>query len=387
MKYYKSKTDNRRKLRNLRIAALPDKERKRYKLKIALSALGVVLFFVLLTAILILAKSMRNLIDNKILASVLSVITYILLIPLPAVVSIGLVSLVYNKIPEVQLPPVTSEMIASANQNKIGFYNLSDDFIITKCYDSSQADVVNRDVIISYVCGKIKITNDFYHSISDFGCYEYDLNEIEPKNIKDGNLIKTEINSFGRRFVFGHQAKTFIEKCGQADYGKKPLLQKALLLSKEKRHAEAFEIYAELYKKDASATNCFNLMQCAVYCDKRDIEKQTFERLKNYVPKKKEPMELSGSFVRYYYALALCDNKRNAEAVEFLDYLIDVISHYNVTDSTFLYIRGVPNAGMLLDLIEKTFIIDDSKTEEYKKKLFSVIDNETKEELKANGIS
>lgn len=217
MKYYKNKTDNRRRLNKKRVAALPDKERKRYKLKIALSALGVVLFFVLLTAMLILAKSMRNLIDNKILASVLSVIAYILLIPLPAAVSIGIVSLVYNKIPEVQLPPVTSEMIASANQNKIAFYNLSDDYIITKCYDSSQADVINRDVIISYVCGKIKITNDFYHSIFDFGCYEYDINEIEPKNIKDGNLIKTEINSFGRRFVFGHQAKTFIEKCNQAE--------------------------------------------------------------------------------------------------------------------------------------------------------------------------
>ena len=98
-------------------------------------------------------------------------------------------------------------------------------------------------------------------------------------------------------------------------------------------------------------------------------------------------MELSGSFVRYYYALALCDNKRNAEAVEFLDYLIDLLSHYDVTDPTFLYLRGVPNAGMLLNLIEKTFILDDGKTEEYKKRLFSSIDNETKEELKANGIS
>ena len=60
-----------------------------------------------------------------------------------------------------------------------------------------------------------------------------------------------------------------------------------------------------------------------------------------------------------------------------LHYLIDVISHYKITDPTFLFIRGVPSAQLVYELIKKTFINDDKLLRIYKEKLMSVLDNDT----------
>ena len=119
-------------------------------------------------------------------------------------------------------------------------------------------------------------------------------------------------------------------------------LQQALILSRNGKHVQAYPMFEKLYLKNSNATNTFNLFQCAVYCGKTEVENQLYEKLKCYSPNpKKEPMELSGCFVRYSYAYILCDVGRSREAIEIIDYLIDVISHYKITDPTFLYIRGI----------------------------------------------
>ena len=156
-------------------------------------------------------------------------------------------------------------------------------------------------------------------------------------------------------------------------------LQQALSLSREGKHIEAYPIFERLYYKQRNATNRFNLFQCAVYCGKTEIENKLYEELKCYSPNpKKEPMELSGCFIRYSYAYILCDMGRSREAIEIVDYLIYVISHYKITDPTFLYIRGIPTAQMVYELIKKTFDDDKVQFEEYKIKLVSLLDDDTK---------
>ena len=156
-------------------------------------------------------------------------------------------------------------------------------------------------------------------------------------------------------------------------------LQQALSLSKEGKHIEAYPVFERLYNKQCNATNTFNLFQCAVYCGKTEIENKLYEKLKCYSPNlKKEPIELSGCFVRYSYAWILCNVGRSREAVEIVDYLIDVISHYNITDPTFLYIRGIPTAQMIYELIKKTFVDDEIQLNEYKNRLVSLLDDDTK---------
>ena len=74
----------------------------------------------------------------------------------------------------------------------------------------------------------------------------------------------------------------------------------------------------------------------------------------------------------------LCEVGRSREAVEIVDDLIDVISHYKITDPTFLYIRGIPSAQMVYELIKKTFADDEVQLNEYKTKLVSRLDDDTK---------
>lgn len=157
-------------------------------------------------------------------------------------------------------------------------------------------------------------------------------------------------------------------------------LQQALILSRSGKHVQAYPMFEKLYLKNSNATNTFNLFQCAVYCGKTEVENQLYEKLKCYSPNpKKEPMELSGCFVRYSYAYILCDVGRSREAVEIVDYLIDVISHCEITDPTFLYIRGIPSAQMVYELIKKTFADDEVQLNAYKNKLVSLLDDDTKE--------
>ena len=159
-------------------------------------------------------------------------------------------------------------------------------------------------------------------------------------------------------------------------------LQYAIQLSREKRHAEAYPIFERLYKKESNATNAFNLLQSAVFCGKAEVETRLYERLKNYVPNlKKEPMELSGCFVRLYYGLVLCEVNRGKEAIAIIDYILDVLSHFQITDPTFLYLRGIPPVNMLYDLIQKVFSDEKEKFEEYKAKFISLLDIDTKREF------
>ena len=156
-------------------------------------------------------------------------------------------------------------------------------------------------------------------------------------------------------------------------------LQQALSLSRTGKHMEAYPIFEKLYNNQSNATNAFNLFQCAVYCGKTETENKLYNKLKCYSPNpKKEPMELSGCFVRYSYAYILCDVGRNHEAVEIVDYLLDVLSHYKITDPTFLYIRGIPTAQMIYELIKKTFVDDEIQLNEYKNRLVSLLDEDTK---------
>ncbi len=112
---------------------------------------------------------------------------------------------------------------------------------------------------------------------------------------------------------------------------------------------------------------------------KKEVEEKLYSKLKCYSPNlKKEPMELSGCFVRFYYGMILCEVTRNKEAIEIIDYLIDVISHYNITDPTFLFVRGIPSAQMVYELIKNAFVDDNRKMLEYKNKLLAILDEDTK---------
>lgn len=163
---------------------------------------------------------------------------------------------------------------------------------------------------------------------------------------------------------------------------KEELLNKALTFSSLGKFKEAHEIYHLLYQNEDSTMNAFNLLQTSIHCKDVELEKKLYNELKDNKAKNNEPKELNGPFVRFYYAIILCDNHRNNEAIEIVDYLLSVISEHEVTNSNYLYNRGIPHVGMMRDLIKKVFVNDDKMHEIYKHKLLDAVDEDAKQALK-----
>lgn len=232
----------------------------------------------------------------------------------------------------------------------------------------------------------IKSKNNDYEDNHIYFHYENEYVDCLFSNI---NTTEVNIKTLNIKYPVSFDLLTNIEKINffiecvknnieLIDIRAKSKLQLALDLSKEKKHYDAYPIYEALYNNDKNATNTFNLFQCAVYCGKKEIEEKLYNKLKNYSPNlKKEPQELSGCFVRFYYGLILCEVNRNDEAILIVNYLISIVSNYKITDPTYLYIRGIPSIQMIYELIKKTFENNVEKLLEYKNKLLLIADKNT----------
>lgn len=212
MKYYKHRLSNASKLYKERINELEKKDRINHKISSVLIKITFLIAIAEAVLIIYFAKNMKAFISNEVVAIVISTILWLLLIPFLLFTLIGLISLITRFFPEPTLPRNKAEAYLKVNSNKFKYYGLNDNYIITKCYYSNHLEFINHDVIVCFINNKIKITNDLYHSIDDFGCYEFDTNEIRYFNIKEDNLVKTKIVDNNDVFILGYRAKTFINK-------------------------------------------------------------------------------------------------------------------------------------------------------------------------------
>lgn len=212
MKYYKSNYNSDYKLLKLKIKALSKKDKRNYKISEILyfvSFFILIAEFVLMFLLIINVKHMTN---NQFLKILLIVIFSFLLLILPISLLSFHIYLINHFFKVSNFHNTTYKMMYEANIKIFEYYDLNNNYIITKCYNSSNDSFINKDVLICYNNGKIKITNDLYHSISDIGCYEFDLSEIKYYNFKEDGLIKTKLECEDINFILGYRAKTFIEK-------------------------------------------------------------------------------------------------------------------------------------------------------------------------------
>ena len=82
------------------------------------------------------------------------------------------------KIVERIIPPITKSKLIEDEikmiiEPLIKYYKIPQKFIVTKCYSSTDKAVINKDIIIYIYQGKIRLVNDFYHSLKDFGCMNF----------------------------------------------------------------------------------------------------------------------------------------------------------------------------------------------------------------------
>lgn len=132
------------------------------------------------------------------------------------VLTAGITKPLWIKANSFHLPAMKKEILAKACGHLRTFYGLTEPYIVTKCFDSSDSKFKNHDVCIFVVGDELRITADlvhgFLHGVRDMGCYAFHKQEITvSKQVRNGQLM-VELNADSSAFLLGYPAKSFIEK-------------------------------------------------------------------------------------------------------------------------------------------------------------------------------
>lgn len=207
MKYYKDRRNIQEKIKYLKADELSIKERKKFYINQVLMTLSVVLLFIEIIIIIFIFDAIKENLTTffKVLVGIA-----LFLLPIAFLILHGFLIEKYFSYPT--LPKLSKKMIVQANQKRMKKYKLTENYMITKCFDSSRKEMINKDILICSQDDVIRIMNDLYHSSHDFGCYQMRLSEMKYQNIKDGDYIKTRIEVGKDYFVFGYRTRTFLDK-------------------------------------------------------------------------------------------------------------------------------------------------------------------------------
>lgn len=215
MRHYKYRHDNRvqKQLLKERVNALNTNQRHNHKMTTRLFKVGFVTFTVIYVSFLVLSINTMNLyIENDVLQVVLIILLVFVGFIISALIMVPYFNFVEEKFPFDGFPRIIREMRIRSNQSYFNYYKINTDYIITKIYDSSINILTNKDVIIYFYNGKIRVTNDFTTSSFDFGCYEFNIDEIELSYDRTSDRLKTVLKTKDMSILLGKRAKPFISE-------------------------------------------------------------------------------------------------------------------------------------------------------------------------------
>lgn len=197
----------------VRFKNLDKRARFNVRKNIFLSVLLLILYIIFVSAFIFLIRYLVSIIDNKVLETLMMIGMIILTIVVP----IAGIAFIYSLIEKHVTPSTIGELslknIQEITKRLRTYYRVDDLCLITKCYKSRNEAFNGKDVIIFLYKNRVRITLDFYHTIKDFGCYEFSRKDIDVSYVKDENKTKTLIKAKNVEFYLGEKAKPFIRKC------------------------------------------------------------------------------------------------------------------------------------------------------------------------------
>ncbi|VWD56088.1 hypothetical protein BLA39750_06736 [Burkholderia lata] len=120
----------------------------------------------------------------------------------------------------------------------------------------------------------------------------------------------------------------------------------AIAYSEMERYPEAFSYWLKLFEQEPSAHNALQLATTSVMCGE-------VERGEAWLTKaaqvNHDTHEQSDATARVNFISALMQSGRVREALPHLAWMRDVYAHMRITDSTFLYMRGIPFFSSFLE--------------------------------------
>ncbi|CAJ0735258.1 hypothetical protein R16034_00125 [Ralstonia edaphis] len=113
----------------------------------------------------------------------------------------------------------------------------------------------------------------------------------------------------------------------------------ALAYSDMRRYPEAFPYWLALFEQEPSAHNALQLATTSVMCGEL---KRGEAWLMKFDEINEQTHEMSSVTARTQFISSLTQSGHMAEALPYLEWLRDVYAHVRITDSHFLYMRGIP---------------------------------------------
>jgi hypothetical protein len=195
----------------MRVKQLVEKARVKYKKRELVDRIFYVLYFLMMISFSFLMIILKNLeIISGINKTIFIIIVVFCSMFLPAIILFFPYNHLSKKFPYQSLPNVNRRMIRKCSAPLMKYYKVQDDHIITKCYDSSKSFLIDKDLILFFHKGKLRIVNDFTTTIKDFGCYELSIDEFEVFYEQRDKLLTTIIQSKKLTLLLGKSAKSFI---------------------------------------------------------------------------------------------------------------------------------------------------------------------------------
>ncbi|XMB73074.1 hypothetical protein RJI07_03960 [Mycoplasmatota bacterium WC30] len=217
-KYLHSKKIEKKQLKK-RIDLLDPETRKRYKSNQLFSRVFGVLYWSMMVIFLGTMTFLERYIEPTIGKTLFTILVIICTFFLPALFLLYPYFKLAKKYPRQVLEDIPKDVITECNTTLFRFYKIPDNYIITKCYDSSNQNLVDKDLLLFFYKDKLRVVNDFTTTIKDFGCYEFELPEIEITYGKKGELTTAELKSKKLNLSLGKRAKPFIANKGLSKKG------------------------------------------------------------------------------------------------------------------------------------------------------------------------
>lgn len=223
MKYFKYR--NISKVQQLaykeRLASLGKDEQKKIKrsdrLTKLLSIIGFVFFFCCIGMFIFFIKLIP--VPKNILLKILygigcAILGFIGLI-ISGIATIIPFGILLDKI-KYNLPEMRKEFIKKASEPIRKYYGLSDEYLITKCFESTNTLFNDHDICIFRYGNEIRMTTDivkgFINGNCDLGCYSIKFNELKIYK-EDYNDKRVTVLEFDKeKFVIGIKAYSYISR-------------------------------------------------------------------------------------------------------------------------------------------------------------------------------
>lgn len=173
----------------------------------------IALYFILLSSFIILIKYLDDIIENPVSKTLMMVGMVLATIIVPIAVVCFIFHLIRKSIPPVTMGELILQNIQDITAPLKKYYNIHEPLIVTKCYKCPNESFNNKDVMIFYYEGNIRITVDLNHTIKDKGCYEFNRNEFTISYVEDNGLVKASLKTDYVEFLLGKRAVPFIRKC------------------------------------------------------------------------------------------------------------------------------------------------------------------------------